>query len=73
MHNFHDNEKNDNCPYLYLITINFCENLQEYFFVHNLFLIMKKFLIYFFIIKTNLKNIILFFVKNQFFNLENVY
>ena len=42
MYNFHLNEKNDNSlkfyPICNFLTINFCENLQEYFFVQNPFL-----------------------------------
>ena len=46
MYHFHLSEKNDNSlkidPVCYFLTINFCENLLEYFFVQNHFLIIKK-------------------------------
>ena len=46
MYNFHLNVKNDNSLIIYpiynFLTINFCENLQEYFFVRNQFLIIKN-------------------------------
>ena len=35
-------------PICNFLTINFYENLQEYFFVHNQFLILKNFIIYLF-------------------------
>ena len=46
MYNFHFNEKNDNSlkidPICNFLTINFCENLQENFFVRNQFFIIKN-------------------------------
>ena len=48
MYNLHLNEKNDNSlknDHIFnFLTINFCENLQEYFFVRNQFLIIIFFL-----------------------------
>ena len=42
MYNFHFNEKNEkNNTICIFLTINFCENLQEYIFVQNQFLIIK--------------------------------
>ena len=46
MYNLHLKEKNDTSlkidPICIILTINFCENLQEYFFVQNQFLIIKN-------------------------------
>ena len=45
MYNFHLNVKNDISLIIYpiynFLTINFCENLQEYFFVQNQILILE--------------------------------
>ena len=42
MYNFHLNEKMISDPTICIfLTIDFCENLQEYFFVQNQFLIIK--------------------------------
>ena len=43
MYNFHLNEKNEkNDTICIFLTIDFCENLLEYFFVRNQFLIIKN-------------------------------
>ena len=43
MYNFPFNEKNIFDPIICIfLTINFCENLQEYIFVQNQFLLIKN-------------------------------
>ena len=42
MYNFHLNEKITVDPICTFLTIDFCENLHEYFFVRNQFLILKN-------------------------------
>jgi hypothetical protein len=67
MYNFHLNEKKDTShnidPICISLTINFCENLQEYYFVRNQFLIIKNVKIY--IISNNKVFLFLFKYKNR--------